>query len=101
MRLTDSQVDQIRKLVKTQLPDHIDYDLRLFGSRTNDDAKGGDVDLYLEVDGLTPEECVKLKFRLHGELEEALDLPVDLVIQDRSWPLKLVSKIARREGIPL
>ena len=35
-----------------------------------------------------------LKYRLRPRLEEMLDLPVDLIIQDHTEPLTLVSKIA-------
>jgi len=67
----------------------LDYEIRLFGSRLDDSSRGGDVDRS------------RLKRRLRSELEEILDPPVDLVIQERFLPLKLVSEIARREDIPL
>ena len=74
------------------------YQLTLFGSRLNDDARGGDVDIYLEIAGLAREERQILKRRLRPRLEEMLNLPVDLIIHDRTEPLTLVSKIAREQG---
>ncbi|MGR9098991.1 MAG: nucleotidyltransferase domain-containing protein [Gammaproteobacteria bacterium] len=101
MRLTDEQLRTIQSVVARSVPQAFHYRLFLFGSRLNDLAKGGDVDLYLEVDSVDPVIQAQLKRRLRVELEESLDLPVDLIVQERQKPLKLVSEIARREGLPL
>ena len=74
------------------------YQLKLFGSRLDDNVRGGDVDIYLEIAGLAIQQQQILKRRLRPRLEEMLDLPVDLVIQDHTQPLTLISKIARAQG---
>ena len=53
----------------------------------------------LEAKILNPAEIAKqkqqiLKYRLRPRLEEMLDLPVDLIIQDHTEPLTLISKLA-------
>ncbi len=101
MRLGPHHLRRIRELVRTSIPEGIEYEVRLFGSRLDDNAKGGDVDLYLELSGLNATHRARLKRQLRGVLEEMLDLPVDLVIQERFAPLKLVSEIARRDGVIL
>jgi predicted nucleotidyltransferase len=47
MRLTDSQIDAIRRLVIEVAGDRAR--VRVFGSRLDDAARGGDLDLMLEL----------------------------------------------------
>jgi predicted nucleotidyltransferase len=101
MRLQPHQEKTILQVVRSTVPVGTLCELRLFGSRLNDRARGGDVDLYLEVVGLDTTHSAELKRRLLVRLQEALDLPVDLVLQQREMPLKLVSQIAREEGVSL
>lgn len=91
----------IRDAVREVVPAGIKYELRLFGSRLDDNLKGGDVDLYLEIDGVGVEAQATLQRTLRSRLEEALDMPVDLVVQQRREPLKLVSRIAKEGGVSL
>ncbi len=46
MRLTDCQIDAIRQLARQVAGDQVR--VRVFGSRLDDAARGGDVDLMLE-----------------------------------------------------
>jgi hypothetical protein len=55
-------------------------------------------DNYLEIAGIEKQKQQILKRRLRPRLEEMLDLPVDLVLQDYSESLTLISKIAREQG---
>lgn len=68
----------------------------LFGSRTDDRKRGGDVDLYVEADhpGLLDE------LRCRISLEEALDLHVDLVVK-RPGQGDPIHAIAKAEGVLL
>ncbi len=101
MRLSNEQLETIRRLVARMMPPDAEYELILFGSRLNDRARGGDVDIYLETTGLDASARTTLHHRLRPSLEEALDLPVDLVIQDRQEPPPLIARIARDQGRPL
>ena len=98
MRLSREQIESIRSTVSEMMPPNSHYQLGLFGSRLNDEARGGDVDIYLAVTGVEREEQQRIKRRLRPRLEEMLDLPVDLVIQDSADPLTLVAKIAKEQG---
>ena len=98
MRLSQKVLNQIHVLVARHLSETEGWELRLFGSRLNDTARGGDVDLYLEVEGRDATERMQLKRRLRPALEELLDCPVDLVIQDRHASLKPISVVARQQG---
>ena len=94
MRLTPAQIDIIKTTAQTVLGDGAR--VTLFGSRVNDQAKGGDVDLYVE----TPELALMKKIRCKVQLQDQLGMPVDLIVKgygDQS----AIAKIANQEGIAL
>lgn len=77
-----------------------DAELWLFGSRVDDKARGGDIDLYVETaneTGLLERrlEFQRRLFRLFG------DRKVDVVIHPRTHPLSPIHRIARKTGILL
>ena len=77
-----------------------DAELWLFGSRVDDNARGGDIDLYVETadeTGLLERrmEFQRRLFRLFG------DRKVDVVIHPRTRPLSPIHRIARKSGILL
>jgi predicted nucleotidyltransferase len=94
MRLTPAQIDTIQSTVHAVLGEGAQ--VTLFGSRVDDQQKGGDVDLYVE----TAQPDLMKKIRCKVSLQDQLDLPVDLIVKplgDRS-PIAL---IAKQEGIRL
>ncbi len=79
MRLTEQQIGIISRTVARVAGERAET--YLFGSRLNDQARGGDVDILIEVDQqLGRMEQAKLKM----ELEQGLGLPVDLLIRSRN-----------------
>ena len=68
----------------------------LFGSRTDDARRGGDVDLCVETD--SPPLLRELQCKI--DLEEALDLHVDLIVA-RSGDARPIDEISKTEGILL
>ena len=74
MRLTDEQKRTIREQVDGFLGGGAE--LFVYGSRLNDEARGGDVDLLVRT--AQPVDTLD-QARLHARLEEALQLPVDLL----------------------
>jgi uncharacterized protein len=94
MRLTPAQIDTIQSTVHAVLGEGAQ--VTLFGSRVNDQQKGGDVDLYVE----TAQPDLMKKIRCKVSLQDQLDLPVDLIVKphgDRSP----IAMIAKQEGIRL
>ena len=94
MRLTPAQIDTIQSTVHTVLGEGAQ--VTLFGSRVDDEQKGGDVDLYVE----TAQPDLMKKIRCKVSLQDQLDLPVDLIVKphgDRSP----IAMIAKQEGIRL
>lgn len=64
----------------------------LFGSRLNDQAKGGDIDLFIESD--TPLSLIH-RAQIKMELESQLGLPVDIVSKSRgavATPFQIIAQ---------
>ena len=74
--------------------------VRLFGSRTNDNLRGGDIDLHIEVDdgGQDVRKAADFRWRLFDRIEEQ---KVDLVFHVRGRPRQAIDEIAYDEGIVL
>jgi len=73
----------------------------LFGSRTDDAARGGDIDLLVESaisadDRL--EKTLQLEARLLRELGERR---VDVLVRDPEMPLQPIHEKALEHGVPL
>lgn len=99
MRLTEQQLLAIRETAAELLG--ADARLWLFGSRADDLQKGGDVDLYVEVDRVLTNpvaDAVRLAARLERRFE---GLPVDVVLRDPQTAPQPIHDIARRTGVRL
>ncbi len=97
MRLTEEQVDAIKVAAASAFGD--DAVIRLFGSRADDDRRGGDIDLHVETaqDKADVDHEVRFRSLLWKALdEEQIDVVVAARGEDR-W----IDRAARREGIVL
>jgi predicted nucleotidyltransferase len=73
----------------------------LFGSRLDDDAKGGDVDLLIKLDSPTENKAV-LGARYNALLQIKLGLQkFDVLVIDPSTALKQIHKEALSKGVRL
>lgn len=74
----------------------------LFGSRVNDTARGGDIDLYLEPEIQDPDAIVDAKLNALIELRQHLgDQKIDLVIHRQEAPVLLIHQVAKETGVRL
>ncbi len=74
MRLTETEILTIKKNILRFDPEAKIY---LFGSRINDEAKGGDIDILVISEKIGFIEKVKIKIGIFKEIEEQkLDLVV-------------------------
>ena len=96
MRLTPDQIQVITHTVAGLTAEGTD--VFLFGSRLDDQARGGDVDLFVESD--VPLTLLE-RARLQVDLESALNLPVDLVVQVRNVASTPFQQIARTRAVRL
>ena len=96
MRLTADQCQAIRQEV-----DRIfgaGATVRLFGSRVNDQARGGDIDLYIEAEG-SPGELMDRELKLRGRLQRRLgEQRIDVVVHGHGQPLRPIDQHARETG---
>lgn len=98
MRLSAEQTEAIRAAARSAFGE--DAVVRLFGSRTRDDALGGDIDLHVEAAPERADLDHEVLFR--AALWKMLDEPqVDVVVTARGAPLRWIDTAALREGIVL
>jgi len=96
VRLTPAQIHEIIQTV-SRLTDGT-AEVFLFGSRLDDQARGGDVDLLIEI--YTPLARVD-RARIQMELESRVSLPVDIVVQVRISAPTPFQRIARANAVKL
>lgn len=98
MRLTVEEVAAIKDAARCAFGDSAV--VRLFGSRVDDQKRGGDLDLMVEVAAIRDQREQKGKFE---ERFWSLTEPrkVDLLVAVRGEPLGPFEQIAYRDGIIL
>ncbi|MGN6269959.1 MAG: hypothetical protein ACTHM0_08720 [Sphingomonas sp.] len=98
MRLSSDQIAAIKNAARDAFgPDAV---VRLFGSRVDDERRGGDIDLHVEASPQTATIDHEVRFR--ALLWKALDEPqVDVVVAARGAPPGWADRAAFREGIVL
>ena len=97
MRLRPKEIKEIKQVAKECFG--MGTKIYLFGSRTDDNRKGGDIDLYLET--TAKENLFNRKIKMLQMLYERLgEQKIDIVINNNSTSL-YIHKVARKEGIML
>ena len=96
MRLSNEARATIREEAQALFgPDAV---VSLFGSRTDDSARGGDIDLLVQADRVIPDlrrKSLQLAARLQMRLG---DRPIDVVVIDPETPIGPVQASAIRTG---
>ena len=99
MRLTPAQIDTIKSTATAVLGEGAQ--VTLFGSRVDDAAKGGDIDLLLEADApvaTKPQVVGQIYVKLIRQLG---DRKIDILIKDPNSPAAAVFDVAKQHGIRL
>ena len=96
MRLSAAQTQLIVHCVRQQFG--ADAQVLLFGSRLDDTARGGDVDLLIESEAPA---TLHQRALVTMALEKALNLPVDIVALQRGAPGSAFARNARSQAQPL
>ncbi len=74
MRLSKAEIQAIREVVRRHDPD---ARIRLFGSRLNDQLRGGDIDLLILSGKLIYRDKLKIRYQLKDRLG---DRKIDLIV---------------------
>ena len=74
-----------------------DAEVWLFGSRVDDNARGGDIDLYVEIadDADRLDRYLEIRQRLFDLFG---DRKIDLLVRSRLRPASPIERIARKTG---
>lgn len=97
MRIKTEHIHIIKKLSKKYFGE--DAKIYLFGSRSDDTKKGGDIDLYVET--TLNENIFERKIKMLVELQKVLgEQKIDLIINNFNYD-KLIYQVARSEGVLL
>lgn len=100
MRLTEDQA-QITKSTVARILGDAESRVWLFGSRVNDDLRGGDIDLLVETEAKFPNRA-KVLCKLYGALILALgDRKLDVLLKDGRTADAPIFNIAKRTGVLL
>lgn len=99
MRLTPRETHIIRNTANEVFGP--DVGVRLFGSRLDDNARGGDIDLLIESDKPIEDRFHKA-LELGAKLQIRLgDQKIDVLVLDPEVRVQPIHDQARRSGIPL
>ncbi len=98
MRLTSVEIDAIRHAACEVFGNAAR--VRVFGSRVRDDLRGGDLDLFVEVE--EGDASIANEQRLRDLIAPVLDdLRTDIILHERGRSLTPIEQIALRDGVLL
>jgi predicted nucleotidyltransferase len=99
MRLKKSEIDAIKEVTRTIFGEK--STVSLFGSRTNDNKKGGDIDLFIQCNLiLSRSELYRLKILFLVRIKEIIgDQKIDVIID--GLQSKKICNVIHEEAIQL
>jgi predicted nucleotidyltransferase len=98
MRLTPAEIEAIVRAVHEVFGETAR--VRVFGSRVRDDLKGGDLDLFVEVE--PGDASIANEQRVRELITPSLDdLRTDILLHERGRPTTPIELIALRDGVLL
>ena len=96
MRLTPDQIATIQSTAQAVLGD--DAQVWLYGSRLDDQLKGGGIDLLIESSQKT---SIMNRAKIKYQVETALQLPVDILMVQTGQAASPFEAIARKRAVSL
>lgn len=96
MRLTPAQIDTIKSTATAVLGDGVQ--VWLYGSRLDDQRRGGDVDLLVQT---ARKASVMDRARFKYQVESTLQLPVDVLMVQTGQNASPFETIARSKAVEL
>ncbi|MDP2903720.1 MAG: nucleotidyltransferase domain-containing protein [Methylovulum sp.] len=99
MRLSPDQTATIRANAQHYFGEEVG--VWLFGSRTDDRKRGGDIDLYIEAVG-DALQVLEHELKFYAALQCQLGVQrIDIVVRRHDQPMQIIHTEARRTGIRL
>ncbi|MFU8839000.1 MAG: nucleotidyltransferase domain-containing protein [Thiohalomonadaceae bacterium] len=99
MRLTERQIHIIKEEVAQVFGPYAS--VWLFGSRTDDTAKGGDIDIMVEA-AMSPDDALEKELKLYARLIRRLgDRRIDIIVHRADAPMLAVHQAAVTTGVRL
>ena len=99
MRITPQEAAAIRRVAAEVAGQ--DARVLLFGSRTRDDLRGGDIDLLIEL-AEASDDKLSVSLRTGARIQfEIGERKIDVLVTDPQTQETPLIRAARREGIPL
>lgn len=101
MRLTQREIQMIKSSAREVMGEGTN--VWLFGSRVDDNKRGGDIDLLIEADLPEPKARILKKSQLWAKLQLQLgEQRVDIILAEtKLGKPKLIEQVARETGIRL
>lgn len=99
MRLTPEQVDSIKQTAHAVLG--VDARVTLFGSRADNERRGGDIDLLFETDQHLTQRTQTLNALYVALIRRLGDRKLDILLKDAATPEAPVLRVARETGVLL
>jgi len=86
MRLTKKEINKIKQIIYKYLGD--DSKIYIFGSRLENNKKGGDIDIFVK----TNNNDISKRLLTKAKLKQALFKPIDLIVNNNDFE-KLIKKV--------
>lgn len=99
MRLGEQQIQAIKKIITEVLGERAD--VRLFGSRVDDTAKGGDIDLYIHLDEPIDRPAYVVSLIQAKLMREIGERKVDILLDAPNLQRASIHQVAEQTGVPL
>ena len=96
MRISTTQQKKICNIIYQLLSD--DVDIRVFGSRLDDNAKGGDLDLFIQTPHIV-EHPAAISAKIAAQVYRVMHgRKVDVLLQAPNLKITPIHHIARQKG---
>ena len=100
MRLSTTQIEAIKQ--ETEHFFGVKAEVWLFGSRVDEMANGGDVDLYVRAESSDADELAVARFAFLALFKRRMgDRKIDLVLLRKNGEVLPIHELARQQGVRL